>query len=203
LPRDVRVLAAREALQSFNARHDAWSRRYSYYIIAGGPALPHRDRYAWHLQRRPNLIRLNRMVACLQGELDCTTFAAAKDPSASRCRYIHYAAFRAEGESLVFEISANAFLWRMVRSIVGTVIGLEREGAAEDALAAILAARDRSLAGVTAPAHGLFLSEVVYPPAAGGAVPGPVPEAGKDGGQDDDAGISGQVSRLVPGIGWV
>ena len=207
MPQDVRVVASEEADQDFHARYDARLRRYKYFMYAYGPSLPHRDRYAWRLQKWPDLGRLNRMASCLRGEIDCTAFAAAKDPSENRFRYLHYAAFHVEGDALVFEIAANAFLWRMVRSIVGTLVELDREGAPETAMHDILESRDRERVGVTAPSRGLFLWNVEYyarptrqgrrlKPAAHGI-------SAADIGVTADAVSSGQPDRLIPGIGWI
>ena len=172
MPRDVRITRAEDAPPDFHARFGARSRRYKYYIRVGPNQMPHLDRYAWRLFRRPDIGRLNRLAACLRGELDCSTFASAQDPSLSHFRYLYHAAFHAEGDGLVFDIAANAFLWRMVRSIVGTLVGLDAQGAADTAMQALLEARDRSKAGVTAPAHGLFLWNVDYydPPTRAGRI---------------------------------
>jgi tRNA pseudouridine38-40 synthase len=163
LPRDVRVLRSAEAPSGFHARFDALSRTYRYFIHCAKTPLAHELPYVWHLGRWPDIARLNRMAAALSGEIDCTTFAAAGDASQSKFRYLWGASFRVEGERVVFEITANAFLWRMVRSVVGTLIDLEGKGADPTEFARILAARDRSRAGPTAPGTGLFLWDVRYP----------------------------------------
>lgn len=170
MPRDVRIVMASEAHPDFHARFDARLRRYKYYIRCGPTQLPHLDRYAWRIFKRPDIGRLNRLASCLHGELDCDAFTAAKDPSQNRSRYLHHAVFYAEGDAIVFDIAANAFLWRMVRSLVGTLIGLEASGAADSAMHDILESHDRSLVGATAPAHGLFLWNVQYydPPTRSG-----------------------------------
>ncbi len=188
MPRDVRVVSASEAHPDFHARFDARLRRYKYYLRCGRAQLPHQDRYAWRLFRRPDLARLNRMAACLRGEIDCEAFAAAKDPSLNRRRYLHHAAFYPEGDALVFDIAANAFLWRMVRSIVGTLVELEAAGAPESAMRDILESRDRGRAGATAPARGLFLWDVQYydPPTRAGRGLGASALGGSDGGEAGD-----------------
>jgi tRNA pseudouridine38-40 synthase len=75
---------------------------------------------------------------------------------------VHGAAFFMEGGQLVFEISANAFLWRMVRSLVGSLIDFESKGLGPGHFREVLESKDRSLAGKTAPAQGLFLWRVEY-----------------------------------------
>lgn len=206
MPQDVRVVASDEADQDFHARYDARLRRYKYFMYASGPSLPHRDRYAWRLQKWPDLMRLNRMSSCLRGEIDCTAFAAAKDPSENRFRYLHYAAFHAEGDALVFEIAANAFLWRMVRSIVGTLVGLDREGAPESAMHEILESRDRERVGVTAPSRGLFLWNVEYyarPTRQGRRLMPPESITTSATACATTSATTGHPNRLVPGIGWI
>ncbi len=162
LDRDVRILEAREASSDFHARFDARSRLYRYHLICGRSALPHELRYALQLWRRPDIARLNAMARALLGETDCSTFATPKDPSESRHRYVSLARFCAEGDGLVFEIAANAFLWKMVRSIVGSLLHYEEKGWSAAAFADLVAARERSLAGPTAPPQGLFLWKIDY-----------------------------------------
>lgn len=163
LPRDLRVLSAAEADSDFHSRYDARLRRYRYFVLCSPSPDPIRLRYAHWVRRRPDLVSLNAMARTILGETDFTTFSSARDESANRFRYVHESSFRWEGELLVYEVAANAFLWRMVRSLVGSMLHYEaaRAGAA---MAEALAARDRSLAGPTAPARGLFLWNVEYYP---------------------------------------
>ena len=94
--------------------------------------------------------------------MDCTTFAAAGDMSPSKYRYIESAVFYPQGEKLVFEIQANAFLWKMVRSVIGSLIYYEKQGKDKTFFQYIIDAKDRSLAGPTAPPQGLFLWNVNF-----------------------------------------
>lgn len=163
LPRDVRILDSRPAPFDFHSRFDAASRRYRYFTLVG-QGDPWRLRYAHQLFKRPDIAVLNGMASKLLGETDFTSLSSAQDASLSRFRCVSEASFRWEGDMLVFEIAANAFLWRMVRSIVGTILYFEAEGKGAADMAALLAARDRKLAGPTAPARGLFLWNVEYYP---------------------------------------
>jgi tRNA pseudouridine38-40 synthase len=179
LPRDLRVLSAAEADFDFHSRYDARLRRYRYFVLCSPSPDPMRLRYAHWLRRRPDLASLNAMAAAILGETDFTAFSAAKDASANRSRYVHESSFRWEGDLLVYEVAANAFLWRMVRSLVGSMLHYEAEGSRESVaegsgaathardaaarrMAEALVARDRSLAGPTAPARGLFLWSVEH-----------------------------------------
>ena len=162
LPRDVRILEAAEASADFHARFDARLRAYRYFFIAGREALPWELRYAWQLRRQPDIGKLNDYASLFRGEMDCTAFAVPGDKSKSRHRHIYSASFFYDGGMLVFEIAANAFLWKMVRSIAGTLIRFEEKGLDFTYLQKVIKSGDRSLTGPTAPAQGLFLWKVEY-----------------------------------------
>ncbi|MHB9292377.1 putative tRNA pseudouridine38-40 synthase [Hollandina sp. SP2] len=162
LPQDIRVLAAQESCFDFHARFDAKSRTYRYYLICGRPGLPQELRYAYQLWRHPRIDRLNSYARLFKGELDCSVFAQARDPSNSRSRYLFGACFFIQGNMLVFEITANAFLWKMIRSILGTLLRYEEQGLSAGDFKAILSSGDRSLAGPTVPPQGLFLWNIRY-----------------------------------------
>lgn len=162
LPHDVRVISAAEADAGFHARFSATSRTYRYFLCGSRQAYAHEMPYVWQLRHLPDIANLNAMAACLHGELDCTTFSAAGDASVSKCRYIEKAVFYPERGNIVFEIAANAFLWKMVRSIVGSLVFFDRQKKDAAFFSEVLHARDRRLAGPTAPAHGLFLWKVEF-----------------------------------------
>lgn len=173
LPEDVRVVDAQEADSRFDARRSARLRVYRYQLLPGRQ-LPHLRRYTLWVRRPLRLETLNRMASAIVGEHDFTTFAAA-GASGLATRRVVQASFFADGPLIVFRIAAQSFLWRMVRSLVGTMLALEAEcqedGAAPRArMAELLAARGRERAGQTAPAWGLFLERAYYagdPPLAG------------------------------------
>lgn len=162
LPSDVRARSSDEVDVLFDARYSARVRVYKYYIDSGRTYDPNRRRYAWTLPARPDIRLLDRYAAALVGTHDFSTFAAAGDTSATKIREVHSASFYIEAGRLVFKIAANAFLYRMVRSLVGTMVELERQRAAADEMRERLEARDREAAGQTAPPWGLFLHKVLY-----------------------------------------
>lgn len=168
LPRDVRILAACEKPEEFNARFSATSRVYHYFISTENAVTADMSRYVWHVKNyMPDLERLNHFCKCLKGEIDCASFASSGDDSVSTNRYIDNACFFFQNDMwgnrmLVFEIEANAFLWKMVRTLTGTLVNLDRDSKPLDSMEKILAAKDRRLAGVTAPPEGLFLYEIKF-----------------------------------------
>ena len=164
LPDDIRIVGSREVPQDFSSRFSATSRTYRYFIHTGNP-FASEMRYVWPIHHKPDLEKLNKMASYLRGELDCATFAAAGDASLSTFRYIEDAHFYVEPknpEVIVFEITANAFLWKMVRTLTGTLVMLDRDKKPLDSMEKILAACDRTKAGVTAPPTGLFLYEIKF-----------------------------------------
>ncbi len=161
LPKDIRIHEAKTVADDFSSRFCATSRTYRYFMHTGIP-LARDTRYVWALRKRPDLDELNAMASHLRGEIDCAAFAAAGDQSLSTFRYIDKAHFWYEGDVLVFEIEANAFLWKMVRSLTGTLIQCEQKGIGEKGFAGILESRERSKALMTAPPQGLFLWKVSF-----------------------------------------
>lgn len=163
LPHTVRVIRAHFMKDSFNARFNALSRTYRYFILNSGALYPYYAPYCLSVSRRPSLESLNSLAASLCGEKDFSFFAYARDQSISKSRYVMAAHFFIEGQFLVFEITATSFLWRMVRSIVGTLLEYERKGWTASQLILAMKAKDKTKRGATAPSHPLFLWHVEYP----------------------------------------
>jgi tRNA pseudouridine38-40 synthase len=162
LQRDVRILAAQETHSGFHARFDAKARTYRYHIITGRHALPHELRYALQIWNHPSVERLNSYARLLRGEMDCSAFATPRDPSESRFRYIFNVGFFVQGNVLIFEITANAFLWKMARSIMGTLLFCEEKKVSVSEFQSLVESGERNKAGPVAPPQGLFLWKVEY-----------------------------------------
>lgn len=162
LPPGIRIMEAREVDMDFSARFSATGRTYRYFIAPKGvneDAIL--SRYTWKVNLDFDITKLNAAATFLKGECDCATFCAAGDMSLSKMRYIEHANFFFEGGLLVFEITANAFLYRMIRSLVGTFVDLSKKDAL-DKFSFILNSRDRKMAGLTAPSRGLFLWDISF-----------------------------------------
>jgi len=168
LPRDVRVISSEEVGNGFHARRSARLRVYRYYTVCGAVLLPHLRNFRHWIRRSPDLARLNGLAAVLVGEHDFTCFSAEGDANLSKVRRVDVSAFHRDGDTLVYTIAASSFLWKMVRTIMGTLFMLEEQGLGARELRLVMDAGSRSNAGGTAPAKGLFLERVVYD--AGGTV---------------------------------
>ena len=161
LPPDIRITQACQVPADFDARKSATSRTYRYYLLPGTPSA-FDMRYTWPVKTDLDIDRLNRACSCLKGELDFTTFCSSADKSLSKCRYIESAFFFKENGKIVFQIEGNAFLWKMIRSIVGTLVFFEKSRSPLTRFKEALEAKDRKKAGPTAPPQGLFLWSVSY-----------------------------------------
>jgi tRNA pseudouridine38-40 synthase len=162
LPEDVRILKSRIVEDDFNARFSARIRVYRYYIYCSQKPYPHYRKYCYWIRYKPDIIRLNRISAVLLGEHDFSTFAASGDSSNSKIKNVLSSCFYIEGPFIVFKIAAGSYLYKMVRSIVGTILQLEKNNLGEKEMIKILKFRNRQNAGKTAPPRGLFLDKVVY-----------------------------------------
>jgi tRNA pseudouridine38-40 synthase len=162
LPWDVRVLESRCVSDSFSARKSASLRVYHYYLNNASVELPHYRRYSYQIRRRLDIKPLNRLAAVFLGEHDYTTFAAAKDKNLSKKRRVSISCFFPDGPFLVYRIASDSFLWRMVRSILGTILEIAARDGDRKELEDVLHSKDRRLAGQTVPARGLFLERVYY-----------------------------------------
>ncbi len=162
LPADIRIRQASEVGKDFHARYGALQREYSYHMTILSENDPFSRPYSCQLVRMPDIRLLNGYAAAILGTHDFSAFSAAGDTSESKVRTIFTSSFGFVGKKLVYTICGNAFLWRMVRSLVGTMLDLERVGSPAESMAAVLASADRGRVGTTAPAKGLFLYRVRY-----------------------------------------
>lgn len=162
LPRDVRILDSREEEEGFDARRSARERTYRYYLYPVTVGFPHLRRFCWRVPRLPDAARLNRIASALLGEQDFATFTATGGSETTTVRCVTRATFYPQGAFVVFEIAANAFLRKMVRSVLGTILAVAASGGGAEAMRELIESRQRGRAGATAPARGLFLEQVSY-----------------------------------------
>jgi len=162
LPDDVTVVAAEEAAPDFHARHSACSRAYRYRIFRRRTPSPFEARRSWWIPQPPDVAALERAAGLLVGEHDFRAFTPTETHHEIFRRQVLAARWVERDDYLDFEIEADSFLRHMVRTLVGTMVDLERER-----LPALLEGADRSAAGRTAPPWGLYLERVTYPDASG------------------------------------
>lgn len=166
--RDLRVLNVEKMDDDFHARFSAKGKTYLYRVLTAPVASPFWARYAHHEARPLDVNRMNDAARLFLGEHDWTAFCSANTESESKVRTITNFSVesrwdeRAQAAMIEFRITGNGFLRYMVRSIVGTLLEVGRGEKDFDTIQTAIVGGDRSLAGATAPAHGLTLLKVYY-----------------------------------------
>jgi tRNA pseudouridine38-40 synthase len=163
LPSDIRILKTEELSREFHARYSALGKRYEYRIWNGSVRSAFHDRYAWWIPVPLDFEAMQTACIVLIGRHDFSSFRSAGCDGKHAVREVKICGWRRKGQLLVFYIEANAFLKYMVRAIVGTLVEVGMGKSLADTFAEILRACDRTKAGMTAPARGLFLASVFYP----------------------------------------
>ena len=167
LPNDIVVRYAVEVDQTFHARYSALSRSYRY-VVLNRPVRPaiEAHRVAWIIEPL-DVARMREAARHLVGEHDFSAFRAAQCQSKSPVRRLSDFVIEQDGPHIVFRVTANAFLHHMVRNLVGTLLAVGSGEQEPDWVRRVLENRVRADAGVTAPAGGLYLAGVQYPPGYG------------------------------------
>ncbi|HVX14633.1 MAG TPA: tRNA pseudouridine(38-40) synthase TruA [Pirellulales bacterium] len=166
LPHDMVVLDSVDAAPGFHAIRDAVRKRYRYVLHDGPIPDVFRRQYAWHYRQRLDAEAMQRAAKNLLGTHDFRSFETGWPQRTSSVRTVFdLTVQRGQHETcdlIAVEIEADGFLYNMVRSIVGTLVEVGRGTRPESWPEEVLAAQDRRAAGMTAPAHGLFLLRVEY-----------------------------------------
>jgi tRNA pseudouridine38-40 synthase len=189
LPPNIRVLSIEPAPESFHARHSALRKTYEYRILPRGILCsPFLASFVWPSRYRLSFDVLQQVAAAILGTHDFTSFAATDPDQATRkasadddgledsydgthaeqpkhignIRTIHHSAWQRREDLFVYRVTGSGFLHHMVRNLVGTFVECAANRRPLESIPEILAARDRSAAGFTAPARGLYLVEVEY-----------------------------------------
>lgn len=168
LPASVRVLEVAEVPLEFHARRSARAKTYRYRIYRGAVCPPFLARYVWHYPYPLDEDVMAGAAELVVGEKDFTSFAAV-DPERGRegelvsnVRTIFSSVWDRSAEELIYTVRGSGFLHHMVRNLVGTFILVGRGTLQATDITRILEARNRSAAGATAPASGLYLVGVEY-----------------------------------------
>ncbi len=185
LPGAVRVLRAERAHAGFHARAHVMSKTYEYRLLARCDSaevegaerivLPWQSRFAWDYRNRLSLERMQAAAEAVVGTFDFSTFAAFDPDRATRLqlasgdaarpnnvRTIYSSEWLEKDGMLLYRVSGSGFLYHMVRNLVGTFVEIGSSRRESTSVPVLIAARDRSRAGPTAPPQGLFLMNVVY-----------------------------------------
>jgi len=162
LPHDIAVVQLLEVAADAHARFDATQRSYEYHVHF------HKDPFnfdkSWYLRDQPDVAKMNIAAKHLLGKQDFSCFSKAHTQVFTNICHIKRAEWVwKDAQHLVFHITADRFLRNMVRAIVGTLLEIGIKGKDADYILEVIASQNRSKAGTSVPAHGLYLTAVAYP----------------------------------------
>lgn len=159
---EIAILSAEKVSPDFHARFDAAGKEYRYVLYLGKHKNPFNRNYAYHYPYPLDIAKMEEAARHLTGTHDFSSFCASNTDVADKVRTITCISFKKEADNLVIRFRGNGFLYNMVRILTGTLIEVGTGGREAADIPGLIGARDRTLAGKTAPAHGLYLWEVFY-----------------------------------------
>lgn len=172
LPPSIRVTEAASVPADFHARHSAVSKQYEYRIYRGEICPPALARYVYTLAWPLDIAAMQQAAPLVLGTHDFSSFAAvdpdrtarmATDAEIDNIRTLTHSAWHEQDNLLIYTVRGDGFLHHMVRNMVGTFLEVGRGRRSATSLPQLITARNRTVAGATAPARGLFLHSVNYP----------------------------------------
>ena len=162
LPEDIAVKSCEEVESDFNSRFDTKCKQYIYKIWNAPYKNPFLNNKALHYPYKLDSEMLNIQCKDYIGTHDFSAFCSAGSEVKDKVRTIFDCSVEKEGELVVFKVTGDGFLYNMVRIMVGTLIDISRKKIPADSIEQIILSKNRSAAGYTAPAHGLYLNKIHY-----------------------------------------
>jgi tRNA pseudouridine38-40 synthase len=160
LPKDIAVKRIFPVAADAHARFDATLRTYEYHIHFNKD--PFKNGYSWELRDKPDIAIMNKAARIIMEYIDFSCFSKSNTQVKTNICKITKAEWTVTESGIVFTISADRFLRNMVRAIVGTLLMVGKHEIEPEAVRAIIESKNRSNAGVSVPACGLYLTEVKY-----------------------------------------
>lgn len=163
LPDDIVITACEAVADDFHARFSARHKTYQYRIYNHPTPIAVGRQYAWHIRKKLDTVAMRQAANCIIGTHDFKSFEGTGSPRDHTVREVLNAGISENDNGFAFfEITANGFLRYMVRNLVGTLANVGLGKISPEDFRLILEAKNRDLAGATAPPHGLFLVSVSY-----------------------------------------
>lgn len=165
LPCDISICGEAVSDDDFHPRYSVRSKEYLYRMYDSPYADPFLSHRAWHLKRRitdDGIARMTECAALIAGRRDFTSFMASGSKIVDAVREVYSLDVKRRGDFIELRISADGFLYNMVRIITGTLIDCASGTIEPSDITDIIAAKDRTMAGRTAPPDGLYLADVRY-----------------------------------------
>ena len=161
IPKDITILNVEEVDESFHARYSCKEKTYRYMILNRTVRDPFYVTKAWHFPYLLDTDAMNKAASDIIGEKDFSSFMAQGSPVSSTVRNVKSCYVERNGDIVYLYITANGFLYNMVRIVTGT-LAAAGTGKLTESVKDIIASKDRTRAGITAPPQGLYLYEVKY-----------------------------------------
>ena len=162
LPNDIAVISCKEVASDFHARYNALGKTYTYTILNSSKKDAFLSRYSWRIERPLNIEKMNEFCKKIIGTHDFYAFSSSGRTVEDTVRTVSDCFVKKEGDLAVLNITANGFLYNMVRIIVGTAVEVSDGKINPLDTENIFNSKKRDLAGLTAPPQGLFLEKVYY-----------------------------------------
>lgn len=162
LPCDIAVTDCKEVESDFHARYNARGKTYCYNIYNSSIKDPFKLRYAWQIERSLNIDKMNAFAKEITGRHDFYAFSSSGRTVEDTVREISECFVTKNGDDIKITVTANGFLYNMVRIIAGTAVAVSDGKIAVEDIGSILESKKRERAGITAPPQGLFLEKVHY-----------------------------------------
>lgn len=162
LPKDMVVAEVSEAPKSFHAQYSAKWKLYEYRVLNSKQRSPLQESCVYRFPYKLNLIAIKKAAKQLVGKHDFRAFESSGARRASAVRTIQTFEIKRQNKMILFLVKADGFLYKMVRSMVGTLLEIGSGKKGTEIIKKILSSKDRHLIGPTAPAHGLTLKKVYY-----------------------------------------
>lgn len=162
LPKDVVVKACKEVLMDFHPRYSVDSKEYLYIINNADIRDAFNANYSYHYRRKIDAEYLNKEAKAFIGTYDYSGFCSVKSDVEDTVRTVKAFDVWREGDMVYFKVSADGFLYNMVRIMVGTLLFVSEGKIKEGELLDVIESKDRKKAGKTAPPQGLYLNKVIY-----------------------------------------
>jgi tRNA pseudouridine38-40 synthase len=160
LPHEIVIRKVEEVSLDFHARYQARQRSYRYQLLK--EKSPFFRKYAYFFRRKINLEKMKKASQDLLGEHNFQAFTVVSEKRENKICRVEEISWWEEGDLIVFRITANRFLQKMVRLIMGTLLDLGEGKIKSSAIKEILTKGDKNLVGATVPGYGLFLEEIKY-----------------------------------------
>ncbi len=162
LPNDIAVVDCKQVDNDFHARYNATGKTYCYNIYNSSKKDPFKSRYAWTIERPLDIEKMNEFAKTIIGTHDFCAFSSSGRTVEDTVRTITECRVEKEGDDIRLTVTANGFLYNMVRIIAGTAVAVSDGKVLCEDIPEILKNQERERLGVTAPANALFLEKVHY-----------------------------------------